>query len=147
VTDAQKPTQERNLDPLMCPVKSAAYIVHRICHLPGSSDATTIDTFIDFSTGKFVCFKVSALLKLFRAVATAMGTDVLGFGPSEIGTHSNRSACAMAMYLNGVPVYTVTLVGHWSSDAFLLYIRKLGTGIYQWRLIQDDKHSLIFHHP
>lgn len=41
-----------------------------------------------------------------------------------IGTHSNRSAVAMAMYLTGIPTYTIMLVGRWSSDAFLLYIRK-----------------------
>jgi hypothetical protein len=29
----------------------------------------------------------------------------------------------MAMYLNRVPVYTIMLLGRWSSDAFLRYIR------------------------
>jgi hypothetical protein len=53
-----------------------------------------------------------------------MGEAELGFRPDSIGTHSNRSAAAMAMYLNGIPVYTIMLVGRWLSDAFLLYIRK-----------------------
>ena len=39
----------------------------------------------------------------------------------------------MAMYLNGVPVYTIMLLGRWSSDAFLRYIRKqvesFGSGV------------------
>jgi hypothetical protein len=30
----------------------------------------------------------------------------------------------MAMYLGKCPVYTVMLIGCWSSDAFLQYIRK-----------------------
>jgi hypothetical protein len=30
----------------------------------------------------------------------------------------------MAMYLSGVPVFTIMLLGRWSSDAFLRYIRK-----------------------
>jgi hypothetical protein len=30
----------------------------------------------------------------------------------------------MAMYLNGIPVYTIMLLGRWSSDAFLRYILK-----------------------
>ena len=30
----------------------------------------------------------------------------------------------MEMYLAGVPVYTIMLIGRWSSDAFLHYIRK-----------------------
>ncbi len=30
----------------------------------------------------------------------------------------------MEMYHAGVPVYTIMLIGRWSSDAFLQYIRK-----------------------
>jgi len=30
----------------------------------------------------------------------------------------------MAMYLGECPVYTIMLIGRWSSDAFLGYIRK-----------------------
>ena len=30
----------------------------------------------------------------------------------------------MAMYLGECPVYTIILIGRWSSDAFLRYIRK-----------------------
>ena len=47
-----------------------------------------------------------------------------GLPPKDVGLHSNRSSSAMAMYLNGVPVYTIMLLGRWSSDAFLRYIRK-----------------------
>lgn len=53
-----------------------------------------------------------------------MGSHRLGFEASDIGTHSNRYATAMFMYLNGIPVYMIMLVGRWSSDAFLLYICK-----------------------
>ena len=42
----------------------------------------------------------------------------------EIGTHSIRSGAAMAMYLGGVPVFAIQLIGRWSSDAFMKYIRK-----------------------
>ena len=38
--------------------------------------------------------------------------------------HSIRSGAAIAMYLDEVPVYTIMLIGRWSSDAFLRYIRK-----------------------
>ncbi len=48
----------------------------------------------------------------------------MGFTPEQIGLHSARSGAAMAMYLAGVPVYTIMLIGRWSSDAFLLYIRR-----------------------
>jgi hypothetical protein len=48
----------------------------------------------------------------------------LGFSAKEIGLHSARSGAAMAMYLAHVPVFTIMLLGRWSSDAFLRYIRK-----------------------
>ena len=30
----------------------------------------------------------------------------------------------MAMFLDDIPVYTMMMIGRWSSDAFLRYIRK-----------------------
>jgi hypothetical protein len=33
-----------------------------------------------------------------------------------------RSGGAMAMYLASVPIFTITLIGHWSSNVFLWYI-------------------------
>ncbi len=60
------------------------------------------------------------LLTKLRAHVAAMGRARLGFGPLEIGTHSIRSAAAMSMFLADVPVYTIMLLGRWSSDAFLL---------------------------
>ena len=64
------------------------------------------------------------LLNKLRSAATAVGKDVLGFDASELGLHSIRSGAAMSMYLTGIPVFTIMLIGRWSSDAFLQYIRK-----------------------
>jgi hypothetical protein len=95
-----------------------------LLRLPGATHSTTVDTFADPIKGTIIRFTAGGLLALFCATALAMGEDELGFSPDSIGTHSNRSAAAMAKYLNGIPVYTIMLLGHWSSDAFLLYIRK-----------------------
>jgi hypothetical protein len=54
----------------------------------------------------------------------AIGEDVLNIKADEVGTHSLRSGAAMAMFLGGLPVYLIMLMGRWSSDAFLRYIRK-----------------------
>jgi hypothetical protein len=54
----------------------------------------------------------------------SIGSAKLGFEPSEIGTHLLWSGAAMEMYLAGIPVYTIMLIGRWSSDAFLRYIQK-----------------------
>ena len=59
-----------------------------------------------------------------RAAVTAIGEEKLGFKSSEIGTHPIRSGAAMAMFLGECPVYTIMMIGRWSSDAFLRYNRK-----------------------
>jgi hypothetical protein len=63
------------------------------------------------------------LQKIWSAVKS-LGKDKLRFTVDEVGTHSNRSGGAMGMYLTGTPVYTIMLMGRWSSDAFMRYIRK-----------------------
>ena len=73
---------------------------------------------------KFYHITSSDSVKALRAAALSIGATTLGFDPTDIGTHSIRSGAAMAMYLDEVPVYTIMLIGRWSSDAFLLYIRK-----------------------
>jgi hypothetical protein len=117
-------TQHRTLDHTLCPVKAWAYTIRRLLRLPGVHPSTTVDTFMDPSNGNPSRFTAAGLLALFRANARAMGQENLGFPAELLGTHSNRSAAAMAMYLNGIPPYTIMLLGRWSSDAFLLYIRK-----------------------
>ena len=63
------------------------------------------------------------MIRLIRRAAASIGEDRLGFPVSELGTHSVRSGAAMAMHLDGVPVYSIQLIGRWSSDAFMRYIR------------------------
>jgi hypothetical protein len=53
-----------------------------------------------------------------------IGSTQLGFEAHKIGYHSLQSGAAMEMYLAGIPVYTIMLIGRWSSDAFLCCIRK-----------------------
>jgi hypothetical protein len=76
------------------------------------------------SDGSFVLFTGTELLKKLRLAATAVGPDTLGFTAKEIGLHSTRSGAAMAMYLADISVFTIMLLGRWSSNAFLRYIRK-----------------------
>jgi hypothetical protein len=57
-------------------------------------------------------------------VVGAIGETRLGIAKHEVDTHSLRSGAAMAMYLGECPVYTIMLIGRWSSNAFLQYIEK-----------------------
>ena len=42
---------------------------------------------------------------------------------SDIGTRSIRSGAAMGLFLAGISVDKIKMLGRWSSDAFLVYIR------------------------
>jgi hypothetical protein len=64
------------------------------------------------------------MVSALRAAVVSIGEDILGIKKEDVGTHSIRSGAAMAMYLGECPVYTIMMIGRWSSDAFLRYIRK-----------------------
>lgn len=89
---------------------------------PETSDESPVNTF--YHRGKLTYVDAADVKCKLRAAATVLGPDRLGYSADDIGTHSLRSGAAMAMYLNDVPVYTIMLVGRWSSDAFLKYIRR-----------------------
>ena len=115
-------THQRNFHPSMCPVRLWTAIVQRIRDYKGTTDATTINTVLP--NGQLAEIKASELLLKLRVAVAALGKDHPGFGPNDIGLHSLRSGAAMAMYLLAVPVFTIMLLGRWSSDAFLRYIRR-----------------------
>ena len=131
--------QDNNQDPLMNPVRALASTVQRILSYPGTSLDTSICTYM--SDGELHELTQEDLLLAFRENAAAIGKDKLGFGPEDIGTHSNRSAAAMAMFMDDTPVYMIMLMGRWSSDAFLKYIRRqvleFSKGI-SFRMIRND---------
>ena len=57
--------------------------------------------------------------RALQDTVTAIGKDVLNIKAEEVGTHSLQSAAAMAMFLQGLPVYLIMLIGSWSSNEFL----------------------------
>ena len=113
---------DNNNDPLMNPVRSLATTVQRIISYPGTSSESSICTYL--VDGKLLEFTQNDLLLSFRACAASIGRDKLGYSPEDIGTHSTRSAAAMAMFMDDTPVFMIMLMGRWSSDAFLKYIRR-----------------------
>jgi len=112
----------RTDDPVLCPVKQWARLVKRIWSYPGTTRDTSVCTVWRY--GRRDSITPEQVIATLRAACKTIGSARLGFEPNEIGTHSLRSGAAMEMYLAGVPVYTIMLIGRWSSDAFLRYIRK-----------------------
>ena len=113
----------RTNDNTMCPVQQAAALVQRLQHDKRITKDTTVDTFI--STSGQVSRVMSAnVRRALHEAYLAVGEEKLGFKPNKIGPHSLCSGAAMAMHLAEIPVYTIMIIGRWSSDAFLCYIRK-----------------------
>jgi hypothetical protein len=115
-------TQHKSTDTLLCPVKIWSRIIKCLINQKETNQNTTVNTY--YSEGKSYKIIGSMLLKQLRRATKAIGKEELGFSENQIGLHSARSGAAMAMYLAGIPVYIIMLIGRWSSDAFLLYIRK-----------------------
>ena len=114
-------TQSKSGHPLLCPVQAAARVVKRLLKVNPSPDYFT---YINADkNGRLWDLTAKAALAHLRCFIASVD-PVFGLKPTEIGLHSLRSSAAMAIYLNGIPVYTIMLLGRWSSDAFLRYIRK-----------------------
>jgi hypothetical protein len=115
-------TQHNNDDPDFNPTVCAALLIQELRAMPGCTDATPIDTYMEPS-GRRKRMKSKCMLAMLRAKLQVIGTDRLGFSPDETGLHSIRSSAAMALYLANKQVFVIMLLGRWSSDAFLRYIR------------------------
>jgi hypothetical protein len=115
-------TQMSSGDKSLCPVRLDAALVRRIRGYPGASDNTPMSAV--WRNDRVEHITSPEMVEALRAAVGAIGEEILGIKMSEVGTHSVRSGSAMAMYLGECPVYTIMMIGRWSSDAFLRYIRK-----------------------
>ena len=113
----------RTLDPTLGPIKAWAAVVRWIRSYHGMSPDTPVNT-VCLKSGKIIAITSKMLLDCIRAAVSFLGEAKLGYSQGNVGTHSIRSGAAMAMYLAGVPVFMIMLIGCWSSDAFLQYIHR-----------------------
>ena len=104
-------------------------IVKRIRSYPGSNDDTPVSAV--WRNKRIQHITSEEMIASLRAAVEAIGEEKFGFKSSEIGTHSIRSGAAMAMFLDEIPVYVIMMIGRWSSDAFLKYIRKQQSDSWQ----------------
>jgi hypothetical protein len=115
-------THRASGDPVLCPVLQWAAAVKRIRAYPGASDSTPVSA--AWRNDRIEHITSADMVDALRTAVRAIGEDRLGILAKEIGTHSIRSGAAMAMYLGECPVFVMMMIGRWSSDAFLRYIRK-----------------------
>jgi hypothetical protein len=105
-----------------CSVKQWAAVANCILSYLGATMDTPVSAVWRYNNIKNLTSKI--LIDTLCNAVVAVGEDSLGFKASKIGTHLICSCAAMQMYLGECPVYTIVLIGCWSSDAFLQYIRK-----------------------
>ena len=115
-------TQESSGDSVLCPMRFTAGLVQQIWSYKGTDSNTHVSAYI--SNGEVTHVTSKQVINSLRDMVGVMGESHLGISKKEIGTHSIRSGVAMAMYLGKCPVYTIMLIGWWSSNAFLRYICK-----------------------
>ena len=88
--------------------------------------------------GKFLSYQPQNLWK--NCVLQLL--PLVGFNIVDMGLHSIWSGAAMSMYLNQIPIFTIMLIGQWSSNAFLRYIRKqvqeFSKGVSRAMITMDD---------
>jgi hypothetical protein len=141
----QTRTQQRTDDPVLCPVKAWLLLVLRIFASPNTNPHTTVNAFYDHtrSTQKFLSqHDTNLLLRQTCAICSEMH---FGYRPQDIGSHSLRSGAAMALFLAQESVHRIMILGRWSSDAFLDYIRpqvqEWTSGMSRNMLLLDDFHT------
>ena len=115
-------TQKATDNAFLSPVKIWYEIVKRIRSYKGADDNTPVAEV--WRNGRIQHITSEEMVIYLRAAVEAIGEEKFGFKSTEVGTHSLRSGAAMAMFLDQIPVYTMMMIGLWSSDAFLKYIRK-----------------------
>jgi hypothetical protein len=124
-------TQRRTKDLLLCPVLRHDTQVQRIlCAAPDATGPSTKIKTIAIK-GKAGHITSAYILELLRATCSSFGGEaIFGFSPEEIGNKSTRSGAAMALFINNVvPAAKITILGRWSSDAFLAHI---GLQVLEW---------------
>jgi hypothetical protein len=108
--------QHATILPNLCSVKAWAKVVRRVLSYPGCDTKSLVSTVLTNDKRRLVTSNF--LATQLQAAAKRIGPDVLGLSHLDVGTHSIRSGGAMAMYVAGVPVFTIMLIGCWSSPSY-----------------------------
>ena len=121
-------SQQRSGDPVLCPCIRWARLIGRILLNPEATIDSPVNLFIDpAATSKATRTRLisqESIRTLLRVTAAVLGKKEAGYLPEEIGTHSIRSGAAMALFLaDQSSTYKIMILGRWSSDAFMAYIR------------------------
>lgn len=117
-------TQVKTDDPILCPVKLWGKVYRRVSAIPNATDNTPVNTWYNQTTRTRATITSTEIINLLRSTCdSGGGPNTFGYESQDIGTHSIRSGAAMALFLAHESILKIMILGRWSSDAFLVYIR------------------------
>jgi hypothetical protein len=118
-------TQRGTRYPLLCPcVRLARCVTRVLTTVPGAAPHSILCSLSNTTTNTTTYIHDEFTLNLLRITCTMFGgKTTFGFNPHEIGNQSIRSGAAMALFLRDHSTTKIMILGRWSSDTFLVYIR------------------------
>ena len=124
-TKMDRRSQGRTENPSFCPVRTWAQICSRLMrHFPQTYHNIEVCSLRDHKTGETVQITSSQVSHTLKSVCERKGGHAtFGIEPKRLGSRSIRSGAAMALFLANQPTERIKILGRWSSDAFLAYIR------------------------
>ena len=122
-TKMDRRTHQRTGDPIRCPIRRIASLVARVYRtIPLASDDTPINAI--YLSARESRVSSASFHAFIRSTCTCgSGKPTFGYSAADIGTKSIRSGATMSLFLMNHPVHKIMILGRWSSDAFLVYIR------------------------
>lgn len=135
-----KRTHHRTADTVLCPVRRIASIIERMYRrVPCTNRDSALNTVFLATRVSFITS--DSLRRFMRSTCSLMGGQpTFGFSATDIGTKSLRSGAAMSLFLTDHSVHKIMILGRWSSDAFLTYIRPQ---VLEWT--DNMSHDMIRH--
>ncbi|KAI2498100.1 hypothetical protein MHU86_16410 [Fragilaria crotonensis] len=115
-------THEKTGDPVMCPVLRLASLVNRVLRMVPAAGPDTPLSATRLGRALESIVRDTQEKPTIR-VHTGRRKGKFGYTAADIGTRSIRSGAAMGLFLMNHPVAKIMILGRWSSDAFLDYIR------------------------
>ena len=116
-------SQRRTGDPKLCPTTCLGRAVRRIVStVPGWTKDTLLCTIRLGNKNQQITNTFTKRI-LRHTCQLYGGHKTFGFHPREIGNRSIRSGAAMALFMKDHSTAKIMILGRWSSDAFLVYIR------------------------
>lgn len=106
----------------MCPVKRWIAVVQRI-RLHKKKPTTNVNCwFAPRLEQRHQTFSQDDIRDYIR-MTTRKYRSKLPYDDIDVGSHSIRSGAAMALYMANISTVDIMLLGRWSSDAFMKYLR------------------------